>query len=41
MGPIVTWGNRLFGSNSEEQKQIYDMTRIFFAYLGHNAINLS
>jgi hypothetical protein len=40
IGSPVNWGSRLFGENPGEQKQIENITRIFFAYLGHHAIYL-
>jgi hypothetical protein len=38
IGPPVNWGKHLFGVNPEEQKQIENITRIFFMYLGHHAV---
>jgi hypothetical protein len=35
---LVNWGSRLFGTNPKEQKQIKNITRICFAYLGHHAV---
>jgi hypothetical protein len=38
IGSPVNWGSRLFGANPGEQKQIENITRICFTYLGHNAV---
>jgi hypothetical protein len=38
IGSLVDWGSHLFGANTGQHKQIKNVTRICFSYLGHHTV---